>query len=198
MAPLWHINGTTASRDGTRWHHRDAVRLALTGIEIAFMASAAESVDRVEQHRTFVDAAADARDDGVIRGPAADGRVALVAQDDIADAAVAVLRDPETHAGRAYDLTGPAALTLADVAATITEVTGRPVVYHPETVVEAYASRGRYQAPSWQLDAWVSTYVAIADGSLARVTTALPELTGHPARSLDRVLHDAERHSPQS
>ena len=36
-------------------------------------------------------------DDGVIRGPAGDGRAALVAQDDIADAAVAVLRD----AGRA-------------------------------------------------------------------------------------------------
>ena len=33
-------------------------------------------------------------DDGVIRGPAGDGRAALVAQDDIADAAVAVLREP--------------------------------------------------------------------------------------------------------
>ena len=111
--------------------------------------------DRVGQHRTFVDAAADAgvehlvyisflgaapdatftlardhwateehirarglpatflRDtlyadffpmmtgaDGVIRGPAGDGRVAAVAQDDIADAAVAVLRDPPRTPGR--------------------------------------------------------------------------------------------------
>ena len=50
-------------------------------------------------------------DDGVIRGPAGDGRAAVVVQDDIADAAVAVLRDPAPHAGRTYDLTGPQALS---------------------------------------------------------------------------------------
>src|SRR6185312_12648472 len=67
-----------------------------------------------------------AGEDGVIRGPAGDGRAAVVAQDDIADAAVAVLRAPGEHAGRTYDLTGPAAIGLAEAAATITEVTGRP------------------------------------------------------------------------
>ncbi|GGS80902.1 SDR family oxidoreductase [Streptomyces cinerochromogenes] len=127
-------------------------------------------------------------DDGVIRGPAGDGRVAVVAQDDIADAAVAVLRDPAPHVGRVHELTGPDALTLADVAATLTATTGRPVSYHPETVEEAYASRAHHGAPDWQLDAWVSTYTAIADGSLARVTTAISELTGHPATPLHRVL----------
>ncbi|UFR00239.1 SDR family oxidoreductase [Streptomyces sp. Go40/10] len=127
-------------------------------------------------------------DDGVIRGPAGDGRVAVVAQDDIADAAVAVLRDPAPHAGRVHELTGPDALTLADVAAILTATTGRPVSYHPETVEEAYASRAHHGAPDWQLDAWVSTYTAIADGSLARVTTAISELTGHPATPLHRVL----------
>ena len=35
-----------------------------------------------------------ARDDSVIRGPAGDGRVSVVAQDDIAEAATVVLRDP--------------------------------------------------------------------------------------------------------
>src|SRR5439155_22774549 len=51
-------------------------------------------------------------DDGVIRGPAGDGRVAAVAQDDIAEAAVAVLRQPDGHDGATYSLTGPEALTL--------------------------------------------------------------------------------------
>lgn len=127
-------------------------------------------------------------EDGVIRGPAGDGRAAVVAQDDIADAAVAVLRDPGPHAGRAYELTGPQALTLTDVAATIAAASGRPVSYHPETVEEAYASRAPYGAPEWQLDAWVSTYTAIADGSLAQVTTAINDLTGHPATPLQQVL----------
>jgi uncharacterized protein YbjT (DUF2867 family) len=127
-------------------------------------------------------------DDGVIRGPAAQGRVAAVAQDDIADAAAAVLLGPEAHAGATYSLTGPEALTLAEVAAVLTETQGRPVAYHPETVPEAYASRAVYAAPDWQVDAWVSTYTAIAAGELAGVTGDIEKLAGHPATSLADLL----------
>lgn len=126
--------------------------------------------------------------DGAIRGPAGDGRVAAVAQDDIADAAVAVLRDPQAHVGATYDLTGPEALTLAEVAQVVMEVTGTPVRYEPETLEEAYASRASYGAPDWQVDAWVSTYTAIAAGELARVSDAVDRLTGHAATSLADLL----------
>ena len=50
-------------------------------------------------------------DDGVIRGPAGEGRVAVVTRDDVAAGAVVVLLAPEAHAGRTWDLTGPSALT---------------------------------------------------------------------------------------
>ncbi|MEV5646258.1 SDR family oxidoreductase [Streptomyces flaveolus] len=221
----------------------DAVLRGLRSTDRVLMVSASETPDRLQQHRTFIDAAARAgvahlvyisfygaapdatftlardhwhteqhirasglpftflRDnlyadfmpalvgeDGVIRGPADDGRAAVVAQDDIADAAVAVLREPTPHAGHAYELTGPEALTMTEVAATISTVTGRPVSYVPETVEDAYASRESHGVPRWQLDAWVSTYTAIADGSLATVTTAIDDLTGHPATPLERVL----------
>ncbi|MBT0993748.1 SDR family oxidoreductase [Cellulomonas sp. DKR-3] len=127
-------------------------------------------------------------EDGVIRGPAGTGRCAAVARDDVAEAAAAVLRQPERHAGRTYDLTGPAAVTLAEVAATIARVRGRDVAFHDETVEEAYASRARYGAPDWQVDAWVSTYTAIASGVMAHPSRAVEELTGHPPRSLEDVL----------
>jgi NAD(P)H dehydrogenase (quinone) len=130
-------------------------------------------------------------EDGVIRGPAGDGRVAAVAQDDVADAAVAVLRDPTPHAGRTHDLTGPRALTLAEVADTISAVTGRPVRYVPETVEEAFASRASYGAPDWQVEAWVSTYTAIAAGEMAAVSSAVPDLTGRPATPLEQLLRRA-------
>lgn len=126
--------------------------------------------------------------DGVIRGPAGDGRAATVAQDDIADAAVAVLLDPAAHAGQVYSLTGPESLTLDGVAATIAAATGRQISYHRETVPEAYESRAGYNAPDWQLDAWVSTYTAIASGELAGVTDDVERLTGHPATTLAEVL----------
>jgi NAD(P)H dehydrogenase (quinone) len=221
----------------------DAVRRALDGASTVLMVSAAETPDRLDRHRTFVDAAVAAgvrhlvytsfvgaapdavftlardhwatekhirssgltftflRDnlyadflefivgeDGVIRGPAGDGRAAVVAQDDIADAAVAVLRDPAAHAGRTYDLTGPAALSLDEVAATITAATGRAVRYHAETIPEAYASRAGYGAPAWQVEAWVSTYTSIAAGELAAVTSDVETLTGHPATTLAELL----------
>lgn len=127
-------------------------------------------------------------EDGVIRGPAGQGRTAFVAQDDIADAAAAILTRPSDHAGHTYDLTGPESLTLAEAAAVVSEVQGRTVTYRPETVEEAYASRAPYGVPQWQLDAWVSTYTAIADGQLDGVSDAVPRLTGRPATPLAEVV----------
>jgi uncharacterized protein YbjT (DUF2867 family) len=129
-----------------------------------------------------------AGEDGVIRGPAGDGRAALVAQDDIAAAAVAVLRSFPSHAGRTYDMTGPAAITLTEAAATVSEVTGRAVRFHDETLDEAYASRAVYGAPGWQVEAWVSTYTSIASGELAAVSDDVRLLTGHPPMSLRELL----------
>ncbi len=230
----------------------DAARAALEGVETLFMVSAAESADRRDEHRAFVDAAAAAGvghvvyvsffgaapeatftlardhaateehlrasgmawtflrdnlylefmdhmvgDDGVIRGPAADGRAAVVSHDDIARVAVAVLLDPDSHAGATYDLTGPEALTFAEMAETITEVTGREVRFHDETLEEAYASRAVYGAPDWQVDAWVSTYTAVAAGEFDGVSGDVERLTGRPPISLRQYL-ESQAASPPS
>jgi NAD(P)H dehydrogenase (quinone) len=131
-----------------------------------------------------------AGDDGALRGPAARGRVAAVARADVADVAAAVLRDPGTHAGATYTLTGPEALTLDEVAQRAGAVLGRELRYEPETVDEAWAARrAAYpDAADWQLDAWVSTYVAIADGSCATVSDDVRRLAGHPPRTLEQAL----------
>ena len=133
--------------------------------------------------------------DGVIRGPAADGRVAAVARDDIADVAAAVLlADGDRHDGRSYDLTGPEALTMAEVAQRLSELAGRTITYHPETLEEAYASRASYGAPDWEVDGWVTTYVAIANGELEAVGGDVAAVAGHPPMGLDDFL----RRNPDS
>ncbi|MFD5813090.1 SDR family oxidoreductase [Streptomyces sp. NPDC127038] len=182
VAHLVYISFYGAAPDATftlardHWHTEQHIRAA--GIPFTFL--------RDNLYADFMPALVGA--DGVIRGPAGDGAAAVVAQDDIADAVVAVLRDPLPHTGRTYELTGPESLTLTEVARTLGAVGGRPVSYVPETTEEAYASRAVYGAPDWQLDAWVSTYAAIADGSLATVTTAVEDLTGHRPTSLDQLL----------
>jgi NAD(P)H dehydrogenase (quinone) len=220
-----------------------AVEEALAGADLVLMVSGAEAPDRLDHHRSFVDAATAAGvghlvytsffaaapdatftlardhwiteqyireeglpftflrdniyadflpfmvgDDGVLRGPGGHGRVSMVAQDDIADVAVAVLADPGRHVGATYDLTGPQALTFAEAVEIVGSITGQSLSYHPETVEEAYASRAKYGAPKWQVDAWVSTYTAVATGELAPVSNDIPRLTGHPATSLRQLL----------
>lgn len=126
-------------------------------------------------------------DDGLIRGPASDGRFAPVTRDDIADVSVAVLRD-ERHDGSTYDVTGPEALTMEQVAAVLSEETGRSVGYREESVEEAYASRAVHDVPGWQVTAWVSTYLAIAAGELDVVSDTVERIAGHPPRSLRTYL----------
>lgn len=237
-----------ASLARTSYADPELARASLQGVSTLFMVSGAEAEDRLEQHRTFLDAAADAgvehvvytsflgaaadctftlgrdhwateehvralglghtflRDsfyldflpelvgeDGVIRGPAGDGRVAAVTRADIARSAVAVLTDPAAHRDRTYDLTGPEALSFDEVAALLTAHTGRTVTYHDESVEEAYASRLRWPAPQWQYDAWVSTYTAIAAGELSTVTDHVQRLTGRAPTGLASYLTEEGR-----
>jgi NAD(P)H dehydrogenase (quinone) len=107
--------------------------------------------------------------DGVIRGPAGEGRVAAVARDDIADVAAAVLTG-EGHEGQAYDLTGPEAFTLTEAAAELSRITGRPVTFEDESVEAAFESRRPSGAPDYMIEGWVTTYTAIAAGDLEAVS----------------------------
>jgi NAD(P)H dehydrogenase (quinone) len=129
-----------------------------------------------------------AGEDRVLRGPAGDGRTGMVARADVARVATAVLRSPDDHAGVTYTLTGPEALTLTEVAATLTAARGLPFRFHNETIPEAYASRQKYGAPAWQVEAWVSTYTAIAAGQLDVVTDDVERVSGRKPVSLAEHL----------
>lgn len=128
-----------------------------------------------------------AGEDGVIRGPADDGRVAPVLRDDVADALCALMTQ-EGHEGRTYELTGPDALTLTEIADQLTTFGPRPVTFHDETLEEARASRASYGAPAWEVEGWISTYTAIAAGELDVVTDHVARLTGREPVSVREFL----------
>jgi uncharacterized protein YbjT (DUF2867 family) len=127
-------------------------------------------------------------DDGIIKGPGGDGRLAPVARDDVVDAAVGTLTTPDLPEGP-LDVTGPEALSLNDIARIYTEVTGKPAKYVEETVEDAYASRAHYNASRAELDAWISTYTAIAAGELSAVSDVVARYAGHPPMSFADHLH---------
>ncbi len=122
--------------------------------------------------------------DGVISGPAGDGRVSAVLRDDLADVAVAVLAKPDDHIGQTYDVTGGESFTLAEAAGVMARVSGKQIVFHNETLEEAYQARARYGAPRWEVEGWVTSYTAIAAGELAAVSDTVRRLTGHPPLTL--------------
>lgn len=129
--------------------------------------------------------------DGIIHGPAGEGRFVPAARADVARTAAAVLADPEAHAGATYELTGPQSLDLADVARILSEAGGQRIVFHNETIEEAYASRAAFGAPVWQLGAWVSTYTAIASDAMSQVSNHVENITGTPPMSLEEFLRTA-------
>jgi len=131
--------------------------------------------------------------EGVIQGPAGNGTISWVSRDDLADVAVAVLTT-SGHDGASYDITGSQALTLAEAAAEFSHATGLPASYRPETVEEARASRMRYNPSEWELEAWVSTYVAIATGEMSVVSHTVEALTGHAPQTFADYL----RQHPES
>jgi len=163
----------TFARD--HWHTEQHIRG--TGVDFTFL--------RDSIYLDYVPLFAGA--DGVIRGPAGDGRVAGVARDDVADVTTAVLLG-EGHGGRTYDLTGPASFTLDEAAEELSRAAGRPVHYHAETIEEAYASRAGYGAPEFEVAGWVSTYTAIGTGELDVVSDAVATVAGHPPQSLAEFL----------
>jgi len=165
-----------------RQHAATEERIAASGVRHTFL--------RHNMYADFVPFFATTEGDrAVIAAPGGQGRVGFVSRDDLADVAVAVLlRDDDDLAGRALDVTGPEALTLAEAAAVLTEVTGRPTDYRDQTVEEAWATRRPSGHPDWEIEGWVTSYVAIAHGELASVTDVVPTLTGHPALTVAEHL----------
>jgi NAD(P)H dehydrogenase (quinone) len=125
----------------------------------------------------------------VIAAPAGEGRVGFVSRDDLADVAAAVLlREEGDLDGQALEVTGPEALTMAEAARVLTEATGVPTEYRPQTVEEAWATRRPSGHPDWEIEGWVTSYLAIAAGQLASVTDVVERLTGHLPRSVAEHL----------
>jgi uncharacterized protein YbjT (DUF2867 family) len=129
--------------------------------------------------------AAPAVAEGVLRLPApATAREPFVDADDIADCVVALLRTPSPDA-RLFEVTGPTALTMTDVAAILTRVSGRPVVYEPVTADE-FAADLLADTPGMDPDEALGVALALAatfDGRNQHTTDDVTTILGRPPRS---------------
>ncbi|MFD7626600.1 NmrA family NAD(P)-binding protein [Streptomyces sp. NPDC059851] len=132
------------------------------------------------------------RTDGVILTATGTGRVGFVDADDIAAVAVHALTDVQAP-GTDLVLTGPEALSHDDIAAVITEVTGRLVVHRP------LSHNGLHDRLTTLMPREFATMLAdmdraIAEGAEDHVTDTVQRITGRPPRSFHAL---AERELSQ-
>jgi uncharacterized protein YbjT (DUF2867 family) len=130
------------------------------------------------------------REHGSILTATGSGRVGFIDAEDIAAVAFHALTDeraPDTD----LVLTGPEALSYDDIAAIMTEVTGRLVV-HRSLSNEQMRDRLAAEIPEEFAAMLAGLDRAIAEGSEDRVTDAVQRLTGRPARTFRAFLEEKQ------
>jgi uncharacterized protein YbjT (DUF2867 family) len=143
----------------------------------------------------FLPQAQDIKEQGSFIGCAGDGRVGMVALDDVAEAFVAALTT-DGREGKEYIITGPAAITFTEVAQAATRVLGRKITYEDMPEDE-------YRSLLLQLGVFTEDNIdigimwhmqAMRAGKAGRVTDDFTTLTGRASRSIDDFFeqHRAE------
>lgn len=118
---------------------------------------------------------------------AGDGAISYGARDDLA-AAIAAGLASDTRESTTYTLTGPEAYTVAEVAALVTEVTGKPIQViqlSDEALTEGMKSAGLPEPIARLL---VSFDAATRVGGLGMVTDSVEKLSGRKSESLKQFL----------
>ncbi|MFD0853093.1 NmrA family transcriptional regulator, partial [Actinomadura adrarensis] len=124
---------------------------------------------------------------GVLTAPLGDGRISVVAREDLADVAVRVARETQDdllarggsrHAGRTYELEGVAALGGHDLAEALSLTTGRAIEYRPGAITDARELLEGFGLEQFQVTHTLSIFANAGAGFLdARrtdLTTVLP------------------------
>ncbi len=126
---------------------------------------------------------AQVRAQGIFALPAADAKISYIDAADISEVAARVL-STDGHAGRAYTLTGPQALSHDGIARILSVASGREIRYVPLGEDAARAALGRAGFPPEWVERLVVFYRLIRAGYCEPVTPDVETVLGRPATPL--------------
>ena len=122
--------------------------------------------------------------------PVRKGRVAYVSRDDLSRACAAACA-LDGHAGKVYDLTGPRALSMQDLASALTYATGRTIRFD-EVTEEEFAEICRAdQVPEADIAILASMYRAVDHGEFEHVSDDIRLLSGTPPIAAQDYLRES-------
>ena len=133
--------------------------------------------------------AASIKGQGVFALPAGEARVAEIDYRDIARVAASALLE-DGHEGKAYELSGPAAMTYAERAQVLSEALGKPVTYLAVSDADWKATMLGYGLPEWQVDGILDLQRYYKSGASDRVTEHVEQVTGSKPRTYAQFVTD--------
>ena len=129
------------------------------------------------------------RSKGMIAAPIGDARVSVVDVRDNAAVAVAALTE-DGHEGRTYTLTGPEALTHADMAERLGDATGRKIAFVDASQDDMRQAMAGVNMPEWQIEGLIEDYAHYHRGEAAVIATGVRDATGREPRGFDDFARD--------
>jgi len=132
------------------------------------------------------------RSQGAFYYPCHNAAVSHVDVRDIAAVAVAALTEPGAkHAGKAYTLSGPEALTFTQVAEKLSAAVGKPIRYVDPPEAEYRKTLVGMGIPGPYADALIDLSRYYAAGKASAVTPAVREVTGRKGISFDEFARES-------
>ncbi|MEU7579721.1 SDR family oxidoreductase [Streptomyces sp. NPDC041068] len=134
-------------------------------------------------HENYTEHLAPVLEHGAVVGSAGEGRIASASRADYAAAAVAVLTG-EGHEGKAYELSGDVAWSLAEYAAEVAAQSGKNISYADVPAERHLAVLTGAGVPEAMASILVDVDAAVARGRLAGTSGDLARLIGRPTTPL--------------
>jgi NAD(P)H dehydrogenase (quinone) len=161
-------------------HRQIAVHLEATSLPVTYIAPSLYMENLLESAEAI-------REQATIFAPAGRGRAGFVAASDVAKVAAHILTS-QGHEDRTYIVTGPEALSYADVAARVSAVFARQVDYQDMPEQAAKDQMLASGLTSWQTDGTMELFEWFRRGGFDSVTSSVQELVGTGARPLQDWL----------
>jgi (4-alkanoyl-5-oxo-2,5-dihydrofuran-3-yl)methyl phosphate reductase len=162
------------------WHERGEAAIRAAGVPFTFLQPTGFMSNLLAW-------AGSIKREGIVRSSTGDGRRAFIHSGDIAAVAVEVLLSGG-YIGESLPLTGPEAVTFAEVTARIGAAIGKPLTFQTISDDEARRRYSATGAPSEETEAHVALWQAIREGRLGTVTNTVEQILGRKPITLDQWI----------
>jgi len=152
------------------WHARGEAAARATSIPFTFVQPTGFMSNALEWAHSI-------KAEGVVRAPTGDGKIPFIHPEDIAAVATQALTTSQ-YVGASLPITGPEALSYAEMTALIADAIGKPLTFEPVDDDRERRQMLEGGAPMEIVDAHISIYRAIREGRLAAVTDNVERTLG--------------------